>query len=108
MLQKIMNSSDKVYEILKMYPAARDSDLLLYLIYLDLYHGLSKKIGSEGFLRLLVLFSSKNVPPPESIRRNRQKIQESGIFVGTKRKKRKKHAEEVRSFIGYYKNKCFF
>ena len=65
--------------------------------YLFTYHA-----PQELFLtKFDVLQMMQNAPTPESIRRCRQKIQEGGELLGTKRLARLAEQEPVKEFLGY-------
>lgn len=97
MLTSIKNTKDKARAVLEKYPQTQDSDALLYLLFLDEYGDLLRSIGSENFMLLKKLMLS--FPPPETLRRLRQKIQEGGELTGTKCHKRQEAAVEVRGQI---------
>lgn len=50
----------------------------------------------EYLLRLSEILLASDTPTSESIRRVRQKFQESGLYVGTKRAQKMEEAENVR------------
>ena len=97
MLTAIKNVKDKTRAILEQYPQARDNDALLYLLFLKEYGGLENSIGVGPYTTLKNLMLE--LPPPESLRRVRQKIQEGGELTGTRRCHRSELAEEVRHNI---------
>lgn len=82
---------DKVGSILNEYPAARDDDKLLWLLYLKMFCGLTE----EGWEILWPILAEENTPAMESIRRIRQKFQENGLYLGEKRQKRLEESEAV-------------
>ena len=96
MLESLETAKEKVEFILSNYPTLRDSDKKLWLGYLNLYHGLRKKIGEESYSILKEIILSDSTPTMESIRRIRQKLQENGLYQGEKRIQRLKEAEKVR------------
>jgi len=97
MITTIKKIKDKVLYILEKSKKSRDDDILLYFLYLNKFHDLSKKIGRSN---VKILYSIlKTAPYPESIRRSRQKLQEKGIFLGKRRKKRVELEKEVRAEI---------
>lgn len=83
------STKDRVEFLLKNYPSTRDDDKKLWLAYLNLYCELADKVNkakmpSEVFKQILL---DEETPSTESIRRIRQKFQESGFYVGNKREK---------------------
>lgn len=78
-----------VREVLKDYPKTRENDRLLYL-------ELLRTIGCDTTITIEQFFSGEEYPNLESIRRVRQKIQETtpelcppdGVIKGRKRKKK--------------------
>lgn len=91
-LKQIKNCSGQVERILEQYPETRDDDILLYHKFLVCYgDGVDSLFFNGGDL----LKSMRSIPTPESIRRSRQKIQEEGRFMGTKRLKRMRESSAV-------------
>lgn len=102
MLEGLKNCKDKVGFILKRVPATRDSDRLLWVTYLNLFHDLRRRMDNskdpyETFKRVVL---DKDTPPMESIRRVRQKFQEGGQFIGKHRTERLEEAERVKKWLG--------
>lgn len=88
----IKATKEMVYETLRDCPEARNSDKeLRRLIYTRYYN------VTSDFLRIL-----DSLPDPESIRRSRQKIQETDFKADEKvRKARKQQEKAVRDDLGY-------
>lgn len=89
MIETPKNVKDCVEFLLKNYPSTRDDDKKLWLAYLNLFCELSDKINkakipSDAFKQVLL---DEETPSTETIRRVRQKFQESGMYVGNKREK---------------------
>jgi len=89
----------RVEKILSDYPETRDSDKLLWLAYLVIYHDLKNVIGEYAYRDFRTLLMEKETVTMESIRRMRQKFQESGKYIGNKRKFKLDEAEIVRESI---------
>ena len=86
MIEDLITNKEKVEDLLSKYPATRDSDKLLWLAYLVVYRDLRFKIGPEAYLKFKNILLSPETSSMESIRRVRQKLQEDGLYIGTKRK----------------------
>ncbi len=99
MKRDLTKVKDKVLESLEEYPAARDDDKLLFLHIMYRHYGLRTALGSDGYRRFKDWFMNSDIPSPESIRRCRQKWQEEGYYIGTKRKKRMAEVPETIDFI---------
>jgi hypothetical protein len=99
MLTDIKKVRGKVIELLDEYPNTRDSDKLLWLAYLVTYHDLRNVIGDLAYTRMKEIVMDKNTASMESIRRVRQKIQEDGLYLGTKRKQKKEESKVVREYF---------
>jgi len=85
-IKDLKHAKDKVEKILKEHPGTRDSDKLLWLAYLAIYHDLRNKLGPVAYESFKTILLSDETVTMESIRRMRQKFQENGHYVGTKRK----------------------
>jgi hypothetical protein len=105
MLEELQNIKEKVKFILDKYHSARDSDKVLYLFYLSEFHNLKNHLGEEKFLTLFNLITTPDTPSPESIRRIRQRFQETGLYLGEKRRKRMEEKERVRQWVKDQKRK---
>jgi len=79
---------DKVEALLKKYPDTRDSDKILWLVYLNRYYGLKENmnISKKPYETFKKLILNSRAPKFETIRRVRQKFQEEGNYLGVKRK----------------------
>jgi len=91
--------SDRIESLLKFYPELRDDDTLLFLAYLNRYHGLKELIGTENYRLLRSALTDEATPKFESIRRCRQKIQEGGQYLGTRRKAKLEEQERVKEVL---------
>ena len=100
MLKSIQSVKHKVRYLLKNYPETRDDDKELWLKYLVKFHKLKRKVNNsdDPYLELKKIILNGGVPPMESVRRVRQKYQEGGKYIGTKRNRRKKAAQQVRDW----------
>ncbi|MDP4227191.1 MAG: hypothetical protein Q8910_12495 [Bacteroidota bacterium] len=89
-----MKTRQKVEQILKDYPATRDSDRELRKQYGRTFYGLT-----EEQVKVFDLFQTDF----ETIRRNRQKIQEEGLYPANKEVKqfRDDRQDEVKDEMGY-------
>lgn len=94
MIEGLKTCRDKVKVLMEKYPMTRDSDKLLWLAYMVQYHDLREKIGNEAYLALKEIVMSDDTPPMESIRRIRQKIQETEL-QGKLQEERKEQTKEV-------------
>ena len=99
MIDDIKKAKDMVEHILDKYPDTRDNDKLLWLAYLSLFRNLHEVIGRDAYLKLKKVIMSPNTCSMESVRRVRQKLQEDGKYVGTKRSLKMKEESIVRSLI---------
>jgi hypothetical protein len=99
MLSDLIKIVDRVKYILKEHPETRDSDKLLWLAYLCVFHDLKKALGMEKYLILKSLIMSEDTATMESVRRMRQKIQEEGHYRGEKYLERHAEAEDVRLYF---------
>lgn len=88
--------SQKVSEILRRFPEARNSDKKLFWLLIQEYYGVGQFIDDKKFFQL---------PSFESIRRVRQKIQQELLFPPTDwrvAKQRKWEEREWQKALGYY------
>lgn len=97
--EELTDIKDRVEYLLKEYPMLQDDDVLLILAYLNRYHGLMSNIGVDSYMKLKSLLLDKGTPKFASIVRVRAKIQEQGMYQGTRRTERLEEAENVRSMI---------
>ena len=105
---QLENSRCRVEYLLKNYPALRDSDKKLWISYLVMFHSLRERLleAHDPYEAFCDLYLDKSVPSHESIRRNRQKIQQNGKYVGKSRKARPKPAtEKINSLLKKKKKK---
>lgn len=99
MLESLKTIKEKVEIILLNYEITRDSDKYLWLAYLVEFHNLRNEIGDSAYLKMKKIVLDDKTPTMESIRRIRQKFQESGDYVGKNRASRMNEADEVRDWI---------
>lgn len=99
MINDLKKAKDRVQFLLSKYPATRDCDKTLWLAYLVCYHDLKNQLEKDGYESFKKLLLSGDTCTMESIRRIRQKFQEHGFYVGTKRKFKMKEAELVREMM---------
>lgn len=78
----------KVEKILQISPETRESDKILYVAYLVLYHDLAKKLGSKFHIVRDILLNS-DTPSMDSVSRTRRILQSSGKFPPCDPKRRK-------------------
>ena len=90
----------KVKRLLEKHPHLRDSDeRLIATIW---YNEAGLVNGNVSAVDMLNLYINKKLSSPESIRRNRQKIQEEYISLrGVNYKARQKHQKKVKKELGY-------
>ena len=93
----IRNIRQRIILLLSRDLETRDNDALLYFRYLQSFHKLEHIIGVKNSRLLKELMLS--APPPESIRRSRQKIQEKGRFLGKRKLDRLRREIEMRQGI---------
>lgn len=98
MIKDLIAVKDRVAYLLSTYPELRDDDKMLWVAYLVTYHQLRAVIGEEAYGKFKTLLTNRDTPTMESIRRVRQKYQEEGQYVGTKRKRKLEEAERVRQW----------
>lgn len=99
MLEHIILVKDRVLHILEKYPETRDSDKLLWLAYLCLFHDLQSRIGKESYLKLKDLMMEPTTSPMESVRRMRAKLQSEGFYRGDKYLERLAEANSVHDYF---------
>lgn len=102
MLADLIKVSDRVEFLLKNYPQTRDCDKILWLSYMNLFLKMREKMNidkSNPYECFKEIFLHEDTPSMESIRRTRQKIQESGKFLGEKRKIKLNEEELVYDFM---------
>ena len=76
---------DKVGYILCHYPATRNSDKLLWLAYMCVYHGMREYIGDEAYFKLKDFLLDKKVISYPSIIRMRADLQNNdGLYRADK------------------------
>lgn len=90
-LRKVKPRVDKLLEL---HARARDDDKFLYLLYMRTYCEAGKLHG-ENFDDFAKWVMGDEVPPPETVRRTRQKIQEEGRWRGEKYEARQRKAKPV-------------
>ena len=73
-MRRIRSTSDLVKDILTNVPDTRDDDDLLYV---NVCKKISPMVCSQPFQTVLLMRNSLGVPPFESVRRARQKLQAS-------------------------------
>jgi len=97
---KLEKVKTKVKRLLEKHPHLRDSDeRLIATIW---YNEAGLITGNVSAVDLLNLYINKKLSSPESIRRNRQKIQEEFIYLrGVNYKSRQKHQKNVKKELGY-------
>lgn len=83
---KATTFKDKIEYLLQRYPSFRDSDKKLFVSYMLHFHGLKELLGNTAYTKLKKALLSSPTPSIETIRRNRQRFQEQGLYVGKKRK----------------------
>lgn len=98
MLEQLLTVRAKVGYLLDTFPPLRDNDKLLWLAYLNQFHGLRAKLGDESYNVLKAIIISSETPSTESIRRVRQQFQEEGNYLGEKREKRLEEEKRVRKW----------
>jgi hypothetical protein len=98
MIKHLQNNKEKVDYILRKYPETRDSDKKLWLAYMCIFKELKSKIGNEAYESLKGVVMADDTPAFESLRRVRQKLQESGQELQASdevKEQRKVAAEDV-------------
>lgn len=98
MLKDLERVKDKVEYILGKYPETQDSDKLLWIAYLALFHDLKGKLGPSGYFKFKSMLLNPGTCTMESVRRVRQKFQEEGKYVGKKRAERMEEEKLVRAW----------
>lgn len=99
MLELIKTKKALVEDILHHVPQTRDCDRALYYVYLkiEVEH---IPVTDMALQKYALAVSKEGVSPPETISRSRRKIQhEQGLYVGTRKNKRKAAAQQVREGI---------
>lgn len=97
MLTQIETNKDRVREILKQFPQARDNDTVLYFLYAKLYTNVmdTEAITPNQFANKVLVSA---MPPSESLSRTRRLIQSNeGLYRGKKYEQRQAAAQEVRA-----------
>lgn len=73
-MKHIRRTSDIVKNVLELVPEARDDDDLLYV---NVCQAISPMICHQPFGQVMMLRRTYKIPPYESVRRTRQKLQAS-------------------------------
>ena len=73
-MKHIRRTSDIVKDVLETIPETRNSDDLLYICVCE---KINPTLGTQPFRTVLMYRKSLNLPPFESVRRTRQKLQAS-------------------------------
>ncbi len=102
MLNDLRKVEGKVRDILETVYEARDNDMILFLVYLNRYHGLRRRLEEnvkpEPYLELKRIVLDE-APKFESISRARRKIQEYGDNLGDRQLGKKKEEKKVRQYF---------
>jgi len=99
MIKDLKKAKERVGHILKEYPTSRDSDKVLWLAYLVMFHDLRSKLGPTAYADFKEILLNDDTCTMESIRRIRQKFQEAGEYVGKKRKFKMEEEKLVREMM---------
>jgi len=99
MITDLKKAKDKVEFIMQRMPESRDCDKTLWLAYLNTFHNLKKELGHDAYETFKRILLSKDTPHMASVWRMRQKFQEKGLYIGTKRKHRLNHEPLVREYV---------
>lgn len=94
--KKLKTTLEKVDEILKISPESRENDTVLWLQFMVLHHGLATKLGSK-FDELVKVLRDPETPSFETVRRVRQKLQETGKHPPCDPKRRRMLANEYKA-----------
>jgi hypothetical protein len=97
MYEELKTVKKQVYHLLKEFPETRDSDKELFLKFVDVFYKGKEVLGEAGWLNFRHLLGI--LPPFESVRRCRAKIQEEGDFQGKCRDRRLREARKVKEYI---------
>ena len=86
--KKLETNKGRVEYLLKNYAPLRDSDKKLWVAYLVIFHGLREKLleASDPYDAFCELYLDRSVPSNETIRRLRQRFQETGKYLGKNRR----------------------
>lgn len=95
MLDNLKTNKERVYALLEKYPECRDSDKILWLVYMNKYFDLRASLGDKHYKILKNILLNEDSPSFESLSRLRRKTQETS-FAGKSRDKRKLEQESVR------------
>ena len=99
MKKDLLKAKDRVEYLLSTYPKTQDCDKRLWLAYLVKFHELDQILGADAYKKFCNILLDKDTVTMESVRRVRQKFQEHGKYVGTKRKQKLEEELEVRNII---------
>ena len=100
LLNEFSTTKSRVKHLLEIYPSTRDSDCLLWLAYLCLFHNLKSELGHEAYLTLKKVLLDEETCSMESVRRMRAKLQnDEGVFRGEKWLERHSAGEAIRNSI---------
>lgn len=91
---------DKVEYVLKTFPSSRDSDKKLWMFYMSEFHNLPRILRSsrDPYFSFSNLLLDESTPTMESIRRVRQKFQQDGLYLGSKRLVKLEEEKRVRDW----------
>lgn len=98
MLKEIDSIKETVEFLMLNFEEYRTDDRKLYFGVLDHLFGFKTKLGRDHYK--MVKEAILNGPPPESIRRTRQKIQEDGQLMGSNRKAMMEESKVMRKAFG--------
>lgn len=98
MINDLNTVKDKVENILAKFPETQDDDKLLWIAIMVVFYDLKNVLGSDKYDKFKYWLIKNNIPAFESVRRVRQKYQEEGKYVGTKRKYKLEEESLVRDW----------
>lgn len=93
----------KVSMVLSKFPQTRDSDKLLWLGFMAMFHDLPRQVNtpsmSDPYTTFKTILMDENTPTFESITRVRRKLQAEGKFLGTNQEEKQAEADRVREVM---------
>jgi len=98
-INDLISCKDRVMYILENWEDTRDSDKLLYLAYMNLFHNLREDITCSDNPYKILKERTMEAYSFDTIRRNRQLIQAKGLFQGKHRKEKEAEGEITRNTI---------
>lgn len=96
--KKLTRAKDNLPTLFKNWPASKDNDIYLVILYWIAYDGIALKIGGEAANILANLALKGMLTNPETITRARRKFNEQGLFLGENHEDRASQQVDVKEW----------